>query len=185
MGRLLIALGVLVIIGGLAWTSQRFRPPQERPAIPKIGPQMGARGLEQLPLPPDEIDRAVAKANDIADAVNASGVASQTWSDRLLLLVICFGGGVSILAGWQKAPNLQPSRKATLVFATAILGAGSAISTSGASHLDGVAEKRFVCVDRIEKAVAQTVGQVRAETDAVVARQHLADMQRDAARCET
>ncbi len=181
---LLIALGVIVIIGGLAWTLQQRPPlpPEQRPAG---APELAARAPEPLPLPEAEFKAAIAKANAIADAANQQGIANQTWSERLLLLVICLGGGVSILAGIQKAPNLPPPKTATLVIATAILGAASAVSTSAASHLSGVADKHFGCVDRIEKAIDETSTKVRAAPDAIAARQHLEELQRDAARCGT
>ena len=180
IGRLLIGIGLLIVVAGITWSAIGFRTTiGEPPDIRKLG--TGFEG--QLAVPPEEINKALAAANDIASTVNTYAVASQVWATRLLFLVICFGGGVSILAGVQKMPNLPKSRQAALVVASGLLGAGSAISTSGANYLQGVTDKRFACVDEIEKAATKTLRQARAEPDAEAARQYLSDLLRDAARC--
>jgi hypothetical protein len=178
MDRVLIVLGAVIIVGALVWSVLPGEPvPESVPVLRKIGSGF----QEQLALPPTEINDAISVANKAADAANARGISNKAWADALLLVVVCLGGVISIFAGLQK---ILGERNAALVILTGLLGAGSAVSTSAANHLNGVADEDFACVEKIENLARETWRRVRSESDPTAARQYLTEMQRDVARCD-
>ncbi|RWE07700.1 MAG: hypothetical protein EOS23_26660 [Mesorhizobium sp.] len=181
MGQTLIAIGIAVIVAGVivafALTPEALRTIGD---FTRIG--SGFDGA--LPLPPDEINKAISEANAIATSVNQATIEIKSWAQRLLMLVVLFGAGTTILAGLHKAIQWGSRASTILTLAIGLLGAAAAVSTSGAAYLNGVADTRFACVESIEKEAAKTLSSVRDESDAQAARQYLDDLLRLANRCE-
>jgi hypothetical protein len=180
MGRFLIALGFVILLLGIAYISGSFDNFSAIPEPIDLG-SLGVQGA--LPIPPQELTAALEEANKAADAAALEGGTRAREARGFLFAVFVIGALISILAGW-KAINEKINREtAWMTLALGILGAGSAITTSGAQYVQGLADGRFTCVGSIESAARDTLVNVKAETDELAARQYLADMRRDIAQC--
>lgn len=182
MGRLLIGLGIVVLVGGLS-AVQLYAP---APAARMVSIDRIASGFQgTLPLSPDEVNSAMDRADAIAAASNQRGVRSKDAARFCLLLVVLLGGAIAILAGVQRSTGFGKRHEASLTVAIGLFGAASAISTSGAQYLDKLAGERFACVDSIGADAGKTLRSVRQETDGEAARRYLTDLLLRAERCQT
>lgn len=181
MGRLLVGLGIAILALGL-FGNELIAPVKvyDDPFFTQYG--SGATG--QLVIPPAELNNAVEEANLIATTVNRAGIGNASFSRILLFFVVLFGGLTALLAGIQKSTQLGKRYDVILTVTIGLLGAASAIATSGSRYLDGRADERFECVEKIEEDASSTRRLVMDETDAGAARQLLADLIRGARRCE-
>lgn len=182
MGQALIVTGIAVLLIGL-YVVFSLTPD----ALRIIGDfaRIGSGFDGRFPLPPDEINNAISEANRIATTVNQTAIETKSWAQWLLMLVVLCGAGTTILAGLQKAIQWGQRTSTLLTLAIGLLGAASAVSTSGAGYMNGVADSRFACVEGIEQEAAKTLAAVRDETDAQAARQYLDNLLRSASRCGT
>ncbi|MER8948299.1 MULTISPECIES: hypothetical protein [unclassified Mesorhizobium] len=144
MGKTLIAIGIAILAIGLLVT---FALTPEALRIVGDFARIGSGFDGALPLPPDEINNAISEANAIATSVNQATIETKSWAQWLLTLVVVFGAGTTVLAGLQKAIQWGPRASTLLTLAIGLLGAGAAVSTSGATYLNGVADSRFACVE--------------------------------------
>jgi hypothetical protein len=181
MGQALIAIGIAILVIGLLFAFKY--PPGDLPAIGDFT-RIGSGFEGRLALPPDEINKVIGEANAIATSANQAAIETRSWAQWLLMLVILFGAGTTILAGVQKAIQWGPRAVSLLTLVLGLLGAAAAVSTSAAGYLNGVADSRFACVENIEKEAAKTLAAIREESDEQAARQYLEDLLRLANRCK-
>lgn len=180
MGRFFIYLGILLlVIGAVVFLRFNQVAPPPPPAIETIG----AGAVDTFPIDPEILNAAIRDANRIATAANGDGIAQRNWARLLLVGVFVCGALTSIAAGLQKIWKTLNRDDTILTIAIGVLGAASAIATSGAGHFTTQAEGRFACVGAIEKEVAGTITSVRGEGDASLATQYVEDMRRAVERC--
>lgn len=181
MGKFLILLGVVLLLGGVALSYTFFST-----SVLAVSdfPQIGSGFDDTLPIPPAEINAAITEANRIASAVNDAAISQKSLAQKLLLAVVIFGALTTIVAGIQKVKKWNAVLSTVFTVLLAILGTLSAISTSTAGYLNGVGDKRFACVDTIEMETAETIAAVRVEISADAARQYLVELTRTAQRCQ-
>lgn len=177
MGRFLIALGLAIVVGGIWITTEFASEAPEPPVLDRIGSGFNS----SLQIPREEINEQIAVANAVADEMVAHSITMKDRGEFALMLVIVLGGLTTMVAGLQKLAGDGPAIGFTV--ALALLGAGSAGATGYAKYASDTSDAGFKCVDALEDHVAETIAALQSETDETAARQYLADMARQAARC--
>lgn len=179
MARFLMAVGVLLLFVGIIVFI--ISPEPEKHSLDFPVTIFGA--VDRIAVDPDRLRAAIEDADQRANALNRSGIASQVWAKRLLFLVFLVGSTIAFLAGLQKMFEELKKNSSWFTVTIGLLGSISAIATSGASYLEGQAKDSFNCISSIETEVRQAVENIREERDANLAEQYLDEMQRKVARC--
>jgi len=180
MGRILIVLGLLLLfVGGAIFLNYDIQS-VGRNAISGIGSGFDGK----LVIPPDEVNTAVDSSNMIANDVVSAAIRLERFSGWLLFAVFVIGALISICAGFQKIKDRDAPIQHALAIAVGLLGAGSAISASGAKYLDGLAKDHYACVKTLDEEITATIEDVRLARSELRARQALSEMTRVAARCK-
>lgn len=178
MGQLFIAIGLALLASLLVFPSQLYE--RQPPEIESIGFGANAR----YAIPTTEIQAAVKTANTVAVQQNTKGLGFSHNGQNLLLLAIVLGAAISITAGIQRIVVNREKSDALLVALIALLGAGSAVSTSFVKHYEQQATRSYACVDQITKVVRTTLEDLQQETNEELARQYLSEMTVEVQRCD-
>jgi hypothetical protein len=179
MGKILIGLGVFILLSLIVFPMH---------SIDHLEPQIGSIGFganSNYPIAPDEVRKAIDRANDIAGMQNENGITYASYTKLLLQSVVVFGALISFCAGFQRILKANKKSDTLVIVAIALFGASSAISTSYAGHFQKRADHSFGCVDKIEENVRDTLKDIESETNTDLAKQYLVEMKREIERCDS
>jgi len=178
MGRLFILISIALLASLYVFPFQSID--REPPDFSNVG--FGANARYAIPI--TDIQASVKSANTVAGKQNQEGVRLHRIGKRLLLLAIILGAAISIAAGVQRIVKDKKKSDSLLVALIALLGAGSAVTTSLAGHMEKRADASLACSDQIAKVVRTTLEDLQTETHQELARQYLAELDMEVQRCD-
>ena len=179
MSRFLMVLGVSLLGVGIFLFFTNAAPTG---VIAKF-PASVLSANDRLAIDPDRLKGAIQEAKKRADQLNQAGVTLQSIAQWLLFLVFVIGSAIAFLAGLQKLMKDLKKEKVWLTIVLGLLGSLSAVSSYGAGYFDQQAKAKFACVSSIESSVRKSIGDIRAESNSLIALQYLDEMLRKVRRC--
>lgn len=179
MARLFIGIGIALLVTLFFIPFQS--PDRTIPDIANVGFGANAR----YAIPTSDIQSSVKIANAVAGKQNNKGVQLHRVSRNLLMLAVIIGAAISIAAGAQRIVRERKKSDSLLVALIALLGAGSAITTSVAGHIDKRADESYACSDHIAKVVRTTLEDLKTEKNQELARQYLNELDLEVQRCDS
>jgi len=177
LGKILIGIGLLLVCSLVLF-------PWQYTAIHNVDiKSIGSAANAQYAVSRTKMNSVLDPAREVANTLVEQHAEGMRWNRRLLGLAILLSALISIAAGLQRIAKARKKSDTVLMVAIALLGAGSAITTSVAGHIESGATSDLACSRDISDRAEKTIKNLAKERNPDLALQKLAELELEVNRC--